>query len=135
MRVISRARLRAFCESRKGDADRAERDLATWYRLAKKARWANWGELKRTFGSADLVEYCVVFDVGNNRYRLIAQVNYGRGIVYVLKVMDHAEYDGGRWAEECGCHEPPPRKPPEPGGPVAPKKKSAPGKRGPKRGG
>jgi mRNA interferase HigB len=136
MRVISKSKLRAFWESRKGDADRAERDLATWHRLARKARWANWGELKQTFGSADLVGNCTVFDVGNNRYRLIARVMYEAGIVYVLGVMDHAEYDEGRWAEECGCHEPPPRKPPEPGGPVAPKeKKPAPGKRGPKRGG
>ena len=53
---------------------------------------------------------CVVFDVGNNRYRLIGRVNYARGIVYVLTVMDHAEYDKGRWIGDCGCHEPPPKR-------------------------
>jgi len=52
----------------------------------------------------------VVFDVGNNRYRLIGRVNYARGIVYVLKVMDHAEYDKNRWPDDCGCHKPPPKK-------------------------
>lgn len=135
MRVISNAKLRAFWESRTEDAGQAAHDLAVWRRLAERARWANWSELKQTFGSADRVGNCTVFDVGNNRYRLIGRVMYEAGIVYVLKVMDHREYDRKPWAEECGCHEPPPRKPPEPGGPVAPKKKSAPRKRGPKRGG
>jgi mRNA interferase HigB len=81
-----------------------------WRRLAENADWPNFGAMKRTFRSADLVGNCVVFDVGNNRYRLIGRVNYTRGIVYVLKVMDHDEYDEGRWIDDCGCHNPPPRK-------------------------
>src|ERR1700747_3011122 len=102
MRVISRRRLREFCATRKKDAAFAERDLAAWYKLAKNARWANFATLKQTFGSADQVGNCVVFDVGNNRFRLIGRVNYARalaegagvseGIIYVLKVMDHKEY-------------------------------------------
>jgi mRNA interferase HigB len=111
MRVISKARLVAFWGSRKGDSETAERDLSAWLKLTKVARWANWGELKRTFGSADRVGNCVVFDVGNNRFRLIGRVNYAAGIVYVLKVVDHAEYDRQRWIGRCGCHEPPPGRP------------------------
>jgi len=53
-----------------------------------------------------------VFDVGNNRFRLIGRVNYTRGIVYVLRVMDHPEYDKNLWVDDCGCHKPPPKKPP-----------------------
>jgi mRNA interferase HigB len=111
MRVISRRRLREFCASRKKDAPVAERDLAAWYKLAKNARWANFATLKQTFGSADQVGNCVVFDVGNNRFRLIGRVNYVRGIVYVLRMMDHVEYDKQTWAEDCGCHKPPPKTP------------------------
>ncbi len=111
VRVISKRRLREFWESRKHDSVIAERDLSTWYKLAKGAAWANFGGLKQTFGSADQVGNCVVFDVGNNRYRLIGRVNYEAGILYVLRVMDHAEYDGKRWVEDCGCHKPPPKKP------------------------
>jgi mRNA interferase HigB len=110
MRVISRRRLRQFWESRKHDAAIAERDLSAWYKLAKNATWANFGELRQTFGSADQVGNCVVFDVGNNRLRLIGRVNYARGILYVLRVMDHAEYDKQRWVDDCGCHKPPPNK-------------------------
>jgi mRNA interferase HigB len=89
MRVISKRRLREFWQSRKHDAAIAERDLATWYKLAKYAQWPDFAALKQTFGSADQIGNCVVFDVGNNRYRLIGRINYVRSIVYVLAVMDH----------------------------------------------
>ncbi len=111
MRVISRRMLREFWESRKSDPEIALRDLSAWYKLAKNARWANFGALKQTFGSADQVGNCVVFDVGNNRFRLIARVNYVKAVVYVLKVMDHREYDRGSWIDDCGCHRPAPTSP------------------------
>jgi mRNA interferase HigB len=111
VRVISRRRLREFWESRKHVSAIATRDLSVWYKLAKGAEWANFAALKQTFGSADQVGNCVVFDVGNNRFRLIGRINYARCILYVLKVMDHVEYDKKRWAEECGCHKPPPPRP------------------------
>jgi mRNA interferase HigB len=122
VRVIARTRLKQFWQSRKDDAERAERDLSAWYKVARHADWTNFGALRQTFGSADQVGNCVVFDVGNNRYRLIGRVKYAgaavegrravQGIVYVLKVMDHEEYDKNTWPGECGCHNPPPRRPP-----------------------
>jgi mRNA interferase HigB len=111
--VIAKSHLRRFWESRKGDSELAQRDLLTWFKLAESADWTNFGALKRTFGSADQVGNCVVFDVGNNRFRLIGRVFYAAGRLYILKVMDHQEYDKGRWVDDCGCHEPPPRKSPE----------------------
>lgn len=112
MRVIAHKRLREFWESRTADAAIARRDLDAWYRLASAADWANFGALRRTFASADQVGNCVVFDVGNNRYRLIGRVRYATRIVYVLRVMDHQEYDKGAWPAQCGCHEPPPSREP-----------------------
>jgi mRNA interferase HigB len=104
--VISKARLRAFWQARKADSTIAERD----FKLAANAQWANFAQLKQTFGSADLVGDCVVFDVGNNRFRLIGRVNFPKGILYILKAMDHAEYDKGLWVTDCGCHEPRPKR-------------------------
>ena len=50
-----------------------------------------------------------------NRYRLIGRVFYSpppfQGRIYVLRVMDHQEYDKGNWVNDCGCHKPPPKKP------------------------
>ncbi|WP_435021411.1 type II toxin-antitoxin system HigB family toxin [Tundrisphaera sp. TA3] len=109
MRVISRARLRQFWESRKDDSALAMRSLLAWEKIARGAAWSNWGQLTQTFGSADRVGNCVVFDVGNNRFRLIARVNFDKGRLYILRVMDHGEYDKARWVESCRCHQPPPR--------------------------
>ena len=110
MRIISKRRLREFWQSRKHDAAIAERDLATWYKLAKNAQWSDFAELKQTFGSADQVGNCVVFDVGNNRYRLIGRISYVKSIVYVLRVLDHQEYDKGLWIANCGCYKAPPKR-------------------------
>jgi mRNA interferase HigB len=129
VRVLSKKRLEQFWRSRKADSEIAERDFTAWYKLAKKAHWGNFGALRQTFGSADQVGNCVVFDVGNNRFRLIGRINYARGIVYVLKVMDHAEYDKKRWIDQCGCHKPPPKRP------VTPQKTPPRGKPAPQAGG
>jgi hypothetical protein len=32
-------------------------------------------------------------------------------LIYVLRVMDHQQYDKTPWATQCGCHKPPPKKP------------------------
>jgi mRNA interferase HigB len=108
VRIISKRRLREFWEARRDDSGRAERDLLTWLKLAKNAEWANFASVRQTFGSTDQVGNCVVFDVGNNRFRMIGRINYRQGIVYVLRVMDHAEYDKNRWPDECGCYRPSP---------------------------
>ncbi len=110
MRVISKKRLRQFWEVRKSDSGIAERYLSAWHDTVKKVEWDNFASLRQTFGSADQVVNCVVFDVGNNRFRLIGRINYAKGIIYVLKVMDHAEYDKQLWIDHCGCHEPPPKR-------------------------
>ena len=83
--------------------------LSAWRKTTEHADWDNFFSLRQTFGSADQVGNCVVFDVGNNRFRLIGRVNYAKGIVYVLKVMDHLEYDRNTWVDDCGCHQPPPK--------------------------
>jgi mRNA interferase HigB len=106
--ILSRKALRDFWEGRKGAV--AERYLSAWFRIAKREEWPNFASLKQTFGSADQVGNCVVFDVGNNRYRLIGRVEYVRGKIYILRVMDHAEYGKNRWPNQCGCYEPPPKK-------------------------
>jgi mRNA interferase HigB len=111
--VIAKSHLRRFWESRKDDSEVAQRDLLTWFKVAESVEWANFGALKQTFGSADQVGNCVVFDVGNNRFRLIGRVFYAAGKLYILGVMDHQVYDQGRWIDDCGCYDPPPKRQPE----------------------
>lgn len=126
MRVITRALLREFWESRTEDAAIAERTMSAWHKTAETVTWTNWGELKQTFGSADRVGNCVVFDVGNNRYRVIARVMFDKGLVYLLAAMDHQEYDKQVWVETCGCNDPPPKSRQHPRPKRSAPKKSAP---------
>ncbi|MGH8564135.1 MAG: type II toxin-antitoxin system HigB family toxin [Gammaproteobacteria bacterium] len=37
----------------------------------------------------------MVFNIGGNKWRLIAHVNFERQIVYVKDVLPHADYDRG----------------------------------------
>lgn len=112
MRVISKARLKSFWEM-PGHED-AEGPLRAWYTHVnhRSVSWQSWGDVKADYGNASLVGNCVVFNIGGNKYRLATRVLYASQKVFVLKVMTHKEYDGGKWQQQCGCFDPPPvRKP------------------------
>ena len=108
MRVISKARLRQFWASPGHGV--AEGPLRAWFTHVnnKTVSWYSWSDVKADFPAASLVGNCVVFNIGGNKFRLIARIFYRSQKVYVLKVMTHAEYDEDKWKDECGCHEPPP---------------------------
>lgn len=111
MRVISRARLKQFWES-PGHRD-AEGPLRAWYThvSSKSVSWQSWGSVKAAFASASIVGDCIVFNIGGNKYRLVARIRYPSHKVFVLKVMTHSEYDLDNWKDECGCYDvPPPKK-------------------------
>jgi mRNA interferase HigB len=57
-------------------------------------------ELK-TLASADIYKEGTIFDIGGNKYRLIAGVDYEAQVVRVKQVMTHAEYDRDKWKKEC----------------------------------
>ena len=46
------------------------------------------------FRSADILrDGRVVFDIGGNKYRLVARINYQYGVVYVRFIGTHRDYD------------------------------------------
>jgi len=71
--------------------------LIRWANVVKASSWANPAELKAVFGSADFVGDLTVFDIGGNKYRLIAFVDYRRQIVYIKSILTHQQYDLGDW--------------------------------------
>jgi mRNA interferase HigB len=97
MRVISRRRLREFWEQ----YPESEQPLLGWYRIAKRADWTNFGDIRRFAGSADTFGLCVIFNIGGNKFRLVVRVLYNIHRVYVVGVYTHAEYDEDRWKCEC----------------------------------
>jgi len=96
MHVISRKKLREFWEL----YPKARTPLDAWYQVAKRAKWENFAEVRRTFNSADVVGRFVVFNIGGNKYRLIAVIHYNRGKVFIRHVLTHTEYDEGKWKDE-----------------------------------
>lgn len=50
-----------------------------------------------TFASANKVGNRFVFNIGGNKYRLIASVSFSTRQVFVKAVLTHAEYDDGDW--------------------------------------
>jgi mRNA interferase HigB len=98
MRVISKAKLRKFWED--PGHPRAEEPLRSWYRVVLAADWRCPADVKGTYNTADLVGAKVVFDVGGNKYRLIAVIDYERHKVLVRHVLAHKEYDRGHWKKD-----------------------------------
>lgn len=102
MRVISKTRLKEFWAVHPD----SEKELTTWYQVTDSATWRNPGDVKMAFGArVDFVKVrsgntVAVFDVTNNRYRLIAAIHYDHPRVFVLRVLTHAEYDEDKWKQE-----------------------------------
>lgn len=92
MRIIALSTLREFW-SRAGRHD-AEQALRAWVHIVRAADWSKPTDVKAMFRSADIVANDrVVFNIGGNKYRLIAAVHYRGKRVYVRFIGTHAEYD------------------------------------------
>jgi mRNA interferase HigB len=89
MHVISRRRLLLFGADHADAVDPLDR----WYRIAKKATWANFAELRSDFGSADLASGHTIFNIAGNKYRLVATVYHDTQVLLVRGIYTHKEYD------------------------------------------
>jgi len=101
MRVISKKRLKDFWEA----VPAAKTSLEQWYKVVIGAQWLHFAELRMTFNHADVTTTknghpVVIFDVGGNKYRIIAALHYDRNICYVLRVPTHKQYDTNQWKKE-----------------------------------
>ena len=93
MHVISRKRL-LEAATRQTDLSAP---LDAWYRIAKRARWRSLENVREIFPSADGVGKYTVFNIKGNTFRLIVEINYTTGRIYIRHVLTHAAYDKGGW--------------------------------------
>jgi mRNA interferase HigB len=92
MRIIAVSTLREFW-SRPGRGD-AEQALRAWVHIVRSAKWSKPTEVKEMFRSADvLAGGRVVFNIGGNKYRLVAAVHYRGQRIYVRFIGSHRDYD------------------------------------------
>jgi mRNA interferase HigB len=77
--------------------------LENWLFVARNADWRTIHDLKRSYPAADggvkvaSGARVTVFDVGGNKYRMVADVNYAIQTVTVLELMSHADYSKDIW--------------------------------------
>jgi len=93
MHVVSHKAIRIFCE----EHPHARNAMDHWYRVAKRATWSSFAEVKQSFNTADFVAPHVVFDIGGNKYRLITEMNFGRRVLFIRAILTHKEYVKGAW--------------------------------------
>lgn len=71
--------------------------LDAWYRLIKSTEPKDYAAMKALFPATDKVGQHHVFDIGGNKLRLIAIVHYRFSKVYIQHILDHGDYDKGKW--------------------------------------
>jgi mRNA interferase HigB len=100
--LISRKKFREFMENHRG----TEKDTAVftrWCKTVEQAVWSTFADVRATFASADQVEKLIVFNVGGNKYRVVAFIQLKEkkdAWVYIKHVLTHKEYDEGNWKDE-----------------------------------
>ena len=97
MHVVTRKHLAQAEE----DYPEAAREIRGWYKIASAARWQNFLEVRQVFNDADDVGGYVIFNIRQNRCRLVTILHYSRrkedrvteGHIYIRAVLTHREYD------------------------------------------
>lgn len=92
MRVIAKRTLKTFWEQ--SGHDDAQSQLEAWHDIVLKADWKTPQDIKDLFKNASIVgNNRVVFNIAGNKYRLVVEIQYQAGIVWVKFIGTHAEYD------------------------------------------
>lgn len=95
--VISQKALREFGTKHPN----AAAPLRAWLKLARNGRFHNLEDLRQTVAGVDMVPVksrnFYVFNIGGNKYRIIAAVHFDPQRLFVRHILTHAEYDTERW--------------------------------------
>jgi mRNA interferase HigB len=97
VRIISEKPIKDFWEKH----PEAESTMKDWIKRVREAVWDSFSDVRKTFNHADVYKYCVIFNVGGNKYRVISKIKYEWKIVYIRFVLTHFEYDQKKWQADC----------------------------------
>jgi mRNA interferase HigB len=90
MRVFSKSTLVDFYKKHNDCKDQ----LLTWYKVASKANWTNFNDVKRYFNSVDCIkDSLLIFNIKGNSYRLVVNFNFKAQWAFVKFIGTHADYD------------------------------------------
>ena len=96
MRIVARSTLKRFVASRARHRSHAalKAALDAWFDEVRRAKWSGMASVKQLYRTASVVSVDrVVFNVKGNDYRLVAAVDFEKGIVWIKWIGTHSEYD------------------------------------------
>lgn len=96
MHVITKKRLVEFSSRFPASRD----PLLKWYRIVSETDFASFIAVRSIFRAADQVGKLTVFDIGGNKFRIVAAIHYNRRRIYIRHVLTHVEYDKVKWKEQ-----------------------------------
>lgn len=89
----------------------AANEIGAWMAIVAGVRWHNFLEVRDTFRDADNVKGYVIFNIRQNRYRLVTIIHYAKtsserqtqGHIYIRSFLTHKEYDNpANWDRRFG---------------------------------
>ncbi|MBI5323991.1 MAG: type II toxin-antitoxin system HigB family toxin [Ignavibacteriae bacterium] len=90
MRIIARNTLKIFWTNNHD----AEQPIKAWFAEAEKSSWKSPNEIKDKYKSASIItNKRVVFNIKGNKYRLVVDIEYRLGIVFIIWIGSHKDYD------------------------------------------
>lgn len=88
MHIISRKRLLEFCKMYPDSTEPMDR----WYKIEKHSNYNSYTELRKTFPLAVQVRKFKVFNVGDNKCRLIAYIIvFSAKRIYIRQILSNEE--------------------------------------------
>ena len=91
MRVLGEAILARFAAKHAG----ARAPLQRFLEIARNAQWHHYPAVKDTFRATDIGKKTgrLIFDIGGNKYRLIASVDFAEQLLVIEQVLTHEDYE------------------------------------------
>jgi mRNA interferase HigB len=90
MIVISKRKINEFIVEYPKSAE----PMMRWYLLCKECNWAGFPDLKKTLPGTDLVSNDLyVFNVGGNKFRIIARIIFSVRTIFIRFIGTHTQYD------------------------------------------
>lgn len=99
MHIISRKRLFEFSIKHQD----SEGPLKRWWKICTKNNYNSFSELKKTFGTADMVNKCVIFNISGGKYRLIVRTNFIAQRMWIKYILLHKKYEKLNLKEDPKC--------------------------------
>lgn len=91
LKVYGETEIAKFCRKYANSRKVLQRFLS----IAREAEWPHFPAVKLTFRSADYAPSTgtVIFDLGGNKYRLVARVDFEEQALFIERIMTHEQYD------------------------------------------